>query len=192
MNVQDINSLIFLHMQRRGEGSVRPCRQARRPGVEGSDRETAPRITGRALRAARTGIASVTAKIAIPERSLGEARTQRSGDERLGRGPASRTAAASILQDVPLIADRRDGPIAEGRHSLELADCRAGDDAPARAVPVLNRETAGPNVVGGDGRDRRQADGGVRLRVRAGDGAPECAVPVLDGRVGAASVVRDP
>jgi len=37
---------------------------------------------------ARTGIASAMAKIAIPERSPGEARTQRSGDGRLGPGPA--------------------------------------------------------------------------------------------------------
>ena len=88
---------------------------------------------------ARTGIASVTARIAIPERSLGEARTQRSGDGRLGPGPASRKAAASILHDervgTPVfcsVADGHDGPIAQGRHCVKCVEGSArvwaGDD----------------------------------------------------------------
>ena len=84
----------------------------------------------------------------------------RRGDERLGPGPVSRTAAASILQDEPTgdarrvrrNGDRRDGPIAEGRHSE--GQKRVGDFAPARPVPVLDtHRTDGPYVVGGNGRD---------------------------------------
>ena len=83
---------------------------------------------------ARTGIASVTAKIAIPKRSLGDAETQRSGNELLESGPASEAAAPSIFQDGPA-GDHHNRPIAEGRHCGAYA---RGDDAPARPVPVLD------------------------------------------------------
>ena len=101
MNVPDINSLIFLHKRRRGEG-LGEAMQARKMALRRRvGRRTAPKSTGKALMTARTGIASVTAKIAIPESSLGEARKKLCGDERLESGPASRKAAASIMQDEP-------------------------------------------------------------------------------------------
>jgi hypothetical protein len=94
--------------------------------------------------------------------------------------------ASSILQDVPFAADCHDGPITEGRHSEERADsARAGDDAPARAVPLLNGEADGPDVVGGDGRDPVQDNVGARV----GDDAPARAIPVLDQRIGGGKVV---
>ncbi len=59
--------------------------------------------------------------------------------------------AASILQDnrgaVRPFADRRDSTIAQGRHSVKIGDSTRGvDQAPARAVPVLDGRTDGIDV----------------------------------------------
>ena len=85
-NIHIVNRVkdIFLSthvVSTRGLGEALQARKTARRRRVGQ--RTAPRIKGRALMTARTGIASGMAKIAIPERSLGEARTQRSGDERL-------------------------------------------------------------------------------------------------------------
>ena len=61
-------------------------------------------------------------------------------------------------------ADRHGGPVAEGRHSRELARARAGDDAPARAVPLLDERLVrgrygladGVDIVGRGARDGRK------------------------------------
>ena len=55
------------------------------------------------------------------------------------------SVASSILQDGAARADDHDGPIAEGRHAVQAADsARGGDDAPARAVPVLEARIRRP------------------------------------------------
>ena len=52
------------------------------------------------------------------------------------------TVASSILQDGAA-CDEHHGPIAESRHAAHAADsARGGDDAPARAVPVLEHKPA--------------------------------------------------
>jgi hypothetical protein len=98
----------------------------------------------------------------------------------LGPGPVSRTTAASTRQGQPIgdarrvrrDADCHDAPIADGRHAVEPRDfARGGYAAPARGVPLFSGEADGPDVVGGDGRDSGQAEGGARLRVRAGNDA---------------------
>ena len=57
-------------------------------------------------------------------------------------GTATRTsgAAAVAFVSMPAGTDRHDGPVAEDRYSCELArrPVRAGDGAPARAVPLLD------------------------------------------------------
>src|SRR5262249_44392911 len=94
--------------------------------------------------------------------------------------------APSILQDGAARADNHDGPIAESRYCVERPGDSArhgGDEAPARAVPVLDAHGAGgPDVAGGDGRDPLEVVADVPVRVGAGDGAPVRAVPVLDQR----------
>src|SRR6516165_404792 len=65
--------------------------------------------------------------------------------------------ASSVLHDG-VARDEHHGPIAESRHAAHAADsARGGDGCPARAVPVLDLETDGPDVAGGDRRDRKQA-----------------------------------
>src|SRR6516164_7324215 len=90
-------------------------------------------------------------------------------------------AAPSVLHDgVP--RDEHHGPIAESRHAAPAG--RGGDSGPARAVPVLDPGTDGPDVAGGDRRDRRQA-----LR-RVGDAFKTRAIPVVGQSDGAATVAE--
>src|SRR5262249_39285201 len=61
---------------------------------------------------------------------------------------------------------------------------RGGEGGPARAVPVLDLETDGPDVAGGDRRDRKQA-----LR-RVGDAIKTRAIPVVGQSDWAATVAE--
>src|SRR5258707_8258436 len=91
----------------------------------------------------------------------------------------------SILQDGAARADDHDGPIAESRHAVHAEDsARGGEDAPARAIPVLDGRTDGTDALGRDSRDPSQQAGAPGIRVRAGNAAPTGAVPLRDRRFG--------
>src|SRR5262249_38675598 len=89
-----------------------------------------------------------------------------------------------------------------GRDVIDWTDTGeggAGDDGPARAIPVLDQDplfgdvdvTRGPDVGRRDGRHRTQQS--PVLELRAGDDAPAHAVPVLDQRIDgtASSLIPD-
>jgi hypothetical protein len=95
----------------------------------------------------------------------------------LGRGRGILQDERLVRVHVLLMADGHDGPITQGRHSKKLVLvygwARAGDDAPARAIPMLGECLGGadaadaPDVVGRNGRNPVQIAGVTRIRVRA-------------------------